>query len=191
MILDQKFKNRLENEFPAFIKSEKTYKELGIPWKRGVIFRGVNLASVALRVEVLTFGSPQATAKPSRSRLSSVRPPSRSSTSSRSTPTAATSMVSSSSLSELAQRRRAFSFSRISIRSSRVTTGPSSSTSLMVSRTTMDSFWLVLCWSCRGDGADGDRSARRTTLRSSTRPFRTDPLALTESSTSSSLLDRH
>lgn len=43
VILDPTLKQRLANEFPAFLESEKTYKDLGIPWKRGVIFRGVRL----------------------------------------------------------------------------------------------------------------------------------------------------
>lgn len=41
MILDANLKTALQKEYKSFFASEETYKELGVPWKRGVIFLGV------------------------------------------------------------------------------------------------------------------------------------------------------
>ncbi|WWC58894.1 uncharacterized protein I303_101439 [Kwoniella dejecticola CBS 10117] len=40
VVLDDKFKTSLQNDYRSFCKSEKVYKDLGVPWKRGLIFLG-------------------------------------------------------------------------------------------------------------------------------------------------------
>ncbi|KIO32791.1 hypothetical protein M407DRAFT_18256, partial [Tulasnella calospora MUT 4182] len=40
VILDPDFKQRLQDDVNGFFKSEKVYKDLAIPWKRGIIFLG-------------------------------------------------------------------------------------------------------------------------------------------------------
>ncbi|WWC66134.1 uncharacterized protein I206_100034 [Kwoniella pini CBS 10737] len=40
VVLDDKFKNSLQSDYRSFYKSEKVYKDLGVPWKRGLIFLG-------------------------------------------------------------------------------------------------------------------------------------------------------
>jgi hypothetical protein len=42
VILDEDFKHRLTGDYRSFFKSEKIYKDLGVPWKRGLIFLGVS-----------------------------------------------------------------------------------------------------------------------------------------------------
>ena len=41
VILNQEFKDRLQQDYRSFYKSEKVYKDLQVPWKRGLIFLGV------------------------------------------------------------------------------------------------------------------------------------------------------
>ena len=41
VILDEEFKERLQRDYRSFYKSEKIYKDLQVPWKRGLIFLGV------------------------------------------------------------------------------------------------------------------------------------------------------
>lgn len=43
VILDKEFKDRLTADYRSFFKSEKTYKDLQVPWKRGLVFLGVCL----------------------------------------------------------------------------------------------------------------------------------------------------
>ena len=40
VILDEEFKETLQKDIDNFFKSEKVYKDLAVPWKRGVIFLG-------------------------------------------------------------------------------------------------------------------------------------------------------
>nr|XP_019049576.1 hypothetical protein I302_03365 [Kwoniella bestiolae CBS 10118]OCF28506.1 hypothetical protein I302_03365 [Kwoniella bestiolae CBS 10118] len=40
VVLDGSFKKSLQSDYRSFFKSEKTYKDLGVPWKRGLIFLG-------------------------------------------------------------------------------------------------------------------------------------------------------
>ncbi|WVQ99151.1 hypothetical protein IAU59_006283 [Kwoniella sp. CBS 9459] len=40
VVLDEKFKRALQSDYRSFYKSEKTYKDLGVPWKRGLILLG-------------------------------------------------------------------------------------------------------------------------------------------------------
>lgn len=40
VILDADFKKNLREDYTGFLKGRKTYKELGVPWKRGLIFLG-------------------------------------------------------------------------------------------------------------------------------------------------------
>jgi hypothetical protein len=42
VILDEEFKERLQRDYRSFYKSEKIYKDLQVPWKRGLIFLGVS-----------------------------------------------------------------------------------------------------------------------------------------------------
>lgn len=42
MILEQGFKDRLQKDYRSFYKSEKIYKDLQVPWKRGLILLGVS-----------------------------------------------------------------------------------------------------------------------------------------------------
>lgn len=46
VILDEGLKDRLRHEYRSFFKSEKTYKDLGVPWKRGIIYLGVSLQQI-------------------------------------------------------------------------------------------------------------------------------------------------
>ena len=39
--MDEEFKERLQRDYRSFYKSEKIYKDLQVPWKRGLIFLGV------------------------------------------------------------------------------------------------------------------------------------------------------
>ena len=49
MILDEEFKERLQRDYRSFYKSEKIYKDLQVPWKRGLIFLGARLYLLAER----------------------------------------------------------------------------------------------------------------------------------------------
>ncbi|WRT64410.1 uncharacterized protein IL334_001342 [Kwoniella shivajii] len=40
VVLDDAFKTSLQSDYRSFYKAEKTYKDLGVPWKRGLIFLG-------------------------------------------------------------------------------------------------------------------------------------------------------
>ncbi|KAL1409232.1 hypothetical protein Q8F55_006065 [Vanrija albida] len=40
VILDEEFKGKLQHDYRSFLKSRDTYKRLGVPWKRGLIFLG-------------------------------------------------------------------------------------------------------------------------------------------------------
>ncbi|WVQ61885.1 uncharacterized protein L199_000018 [Kwoniella botswanensis] len=40
VVLEDRFKTALQSDYRSFLKSEKTYKDLGVPWKRGLIFLG-------------------------------------------------------------------------------------------------------------------------------------------------------
>ncbi|WWC86545.1 uncharacterized protein L201_001422 [Kwoniella dendrophila CBS 6074] len=40
VVLNDTFKNALQSDYRSFYKSEKIYKDLGVPWKRGLIFLG-------------------------------------------------------------------------------------------------------------------------------------------------------
>ncbi|WOO83090.1 putative ATPase YjoB [Vanrija pseudolonga] len=40
VILDEEFKHGLQHDYRSFLKSRDTYKRLGVPWKRGLIFLG-------------------------------------------------------------------------------------------------------------------------------------------------------
>ena len=40
IVLDEEFKETIHKDVIGFYKSEKTYKDLSIPWKRGIIFLG-------------------------------------------------------------------------------------------------------------------------------------------------------
>lgn len=40
VILKQEFKNQIQNDVNGFYQQEKVYKELGIPWKRGILMHG-------------------------------------------------------------------------------------------------------------------------------------------------------
>ncbi|ORX34537.1 P-loop containing nucleoside triphosphate hydrolase protein [Kockovaella imperatae] len=40
VILDEGFKHRIQADYRSFFKSEKTYKDLAVPWKRGLILIG-------------------------------------------------------------------------------------------------------------------------------------------------------
>jgi hypothetical protein len=42
VILDEDFKKRVVADYRSFFKAEKTYKDLEVPWKRGLIFLGVS-----------------------------------------------------------------------------------------------------------------------------------------------------
>jgi hypothetical protein len=42
VILDNKFKGKVQHDYRSFFKSEDVYKNLGVPWKRGLIFLGVS-----------------------------------------------------------------------------------------------------------------------------------------------------
>jgi hypothetical protein len=42
VILDAKLKNRIQEEYRSFLRSEEVYKGLGVPWKRGLMFLGVS-----------------------------------------------------------------------------------------------------------------------------------------------------
>ena len=46
VILSDEFKHRVQNDYRSFFKSEKTYKDLSVPWKRGLIFLGVSATSL-------------------------------------------------------------------------------------------------------------------------------------------------
>ena len=64
MILDQDFKSKLQNDYRSFFKSEKTYKDLAVPWKRGLIFLGVSHGlSGATIILCLTFLQPPGNGK--------------------------------------------------------------------------------------------------------------------------------
>lgn len=47
VILDAKFKGKVQHDYRSFFKSEDVYKNLGVPWKRGLIFLGVSDSTVA------------------------------------------------------------------------------------------------------------------------------------------------
>lgn len=40
VVLEEKFKKSIQNDYRSFFKSEETYKRLQVPWKRGLIFMG-------------------------------------------------------------------------------------------------------------------------------------------------------
>jgi SpoVK/Ycf46/Vps4 family AAA+-type ATPase len=40
VILDEEFKDTLQKDVDNFFKSEHVYKDLAIPWKRGIMFLG-------------------------------------------------------------------------------------------------------------------------------------------------------
>ncbi|OCF31018.1 hypothetical protein I316_07289 [Kwoniella heveanensis BCC8398] len=40
VVLDERFKKALQSDYRSFYRSEKTYKDLGVPWKRGLILLG-------------------------------------------------------------------------------------------------------------------------------------------------------
>ncbi|ORY30982.1 P-loop containing nucleoside triphosphate hydrolase protein, partial [Naematelia encephala] len=40
VILDQKFKDAVQHDYRSFFRSEQIYKDLEVPWKRGLIFLG-------------------------------------------------------------------------------------------------------------------------------------------------------
>lgn len=42
VILEEEFKDRLQRDYRSFYKSEQVYKDLQVPWKRGLIFLGVS-----------------------------------------------------------------------------------------------------------------------------------------------------
>jgi hypothetical protein len=42
VILNEEFKGRVQQDYRSFYKSEKIYKDLQVPWKRGLIFLGVS-----------------------------------------------------------------------------------------------------------------------------------------------------
>lgn len=46
VILDEQLKQNIRNDYTSFFKSEKTYRNLQVPWKRGVIFLGVSRVSL-------------------------------------------------------------------------------------------------------------------------------------------------
>lgn len=50
VILDSDLKDKLRHEYRSFYKSEQTYKELGVPWKRGIIYLGVGTTGSSISV---------------------------------------------------------------------------------------------------------------------------------------------
>lgn len=49
VVLEEKFKKSIQNDYRSFFKSEETYKRLQVPWKRGLIFMGVRSSSSGMR----------------------------------------------------------------------------------------------------------------------------------------------
>jgi hypothetical protein len=45
-VLSDEFKASLKHEYKSFFASEQVYKDLGVPWKRGIIFLGVSVAVI-------------------------------------------------------------------------------------------------------------------------------------------------
>lgn len=46
VVLEETFKKSLQHEYKSFFESEEIYRELGVPWKRGIIFLGVSAGDV-------------------------------------------------------------------------------------------------------------------------------------------------
>ncbi|WVF71749.1 hypothetical protein IAT40_006557 [Kwoniella sp. CBS 6097] len=62
VVLDDKFKKALQSDYRSFYRSEKTYKDLGVPWKRGLILLGppgngktISLKALMKEVQVPTL----------------------------------------------------------------------------------------------------------------------------------------
>jgi hypothetical protein len=45
VILDEDLKAKVQHDYRSFFKSEDVYKDLAVPWKRGLIFLGVRVLS--------------------------------------------------------------------------------------------------------------------------------------------------
>ncbi|EIW71865.1 hypothetical protein TREMEDRAFT_27248, partial [Tremella mesenterica DSM 1558] len=60
VILDEDMKKTLQHEYTSFLSSEKIYKDLGVPWKRGIIFLGPpgNGKTFSLRAMMKAVGVP-------------------------------------------------------------------------------------------------------------------------------------
>lgn len=60
MILDKELKNQLQREYKSFLSSESTYRDLGVPWKRGIIFLGPpgNGKTISLKAIMKDSGVP-------------------------------------------------------------------------------------------------------------------------------------
>jgi hypothetical protein len=58
VILDEEFKGRLMADYRSFFKSEQIYKDLQVPWKRGLVFLGVSPYLTVLDRPCLTVQPP-------------------------------------------------------------------------------------------------------------------------------------
>ncbi|KAM0749730.1 P-loop containing nucleoside triphosphate hydrolase protein [Meredithblackwellia eburnea MCA 4105] len=60
VILDSDLKKSLKHEYTAFFKSENSYKDLGVPWKRGLMFLGPpgNGKTISLKAIMKDAGVP-------------------------------------------------------------------------------------------------------------------------------------
>ncbi|ORY84628.1 P-loop containing nucleoside triphosphate hydrolase protein [Leucosporidium creatinivorum] len=60
VILDEELKSQLQREYKSFLSSESTYRELGVPWKRGIIFLGPpgNGKTISLKAIMKDSGVP-------------------------------------------------------------------------------------------------------------------------------------
>lgn len=60
VILDEAFKKDLKEDYRTFFSSEKVYHDLGVPWKRGLIFYGPagNGKTISLKAMMKDAGAP-------------------------------------------------------------------------------------------------------------------------------------
>ena len=65
VILDAELKRQLQKEYQSFFASERIYKDLGVPWKRGIIFLGPpgNGKTISLKAIMKDSGVPTLYAK--------------------------------------------------------------------------------------------------------------------------------
>lgn len=71
VILDKELKNQLQREYKSFLSSEATYRDLGVPWKRGIIFLGPpgNGKTISLKAIMKDSGVPTLYVKTFQSEL--------------------------------------------------------------------------------------------------------------------------